>query len=476
MDPLVFGHRLRHYRKARGLTLEQLGALIGRPAPYLSMVENGKREARLSLIGEVAHALDVSVAELLEGEAPTRRARLEIALERAQEEPLYQALALPYLKPGARVPDDVLDHIVTLYDALRLSSSVRAESQEEVRLANARLLADARQSGNHRAATEAAAAEALKAAGYTGSGAVSPRHLLDLCAHFGFTVEQASDLPRAVRSITDLRTGRIFIPPRDALRTRAARSVVLQTLARFALDHPRPSNFAEFLEQRVEASYFASAVLIPEESAAAFLAEAHRARDLAVEDLKELFYVSYEMAAHRFTNLATEHLGLPTHFIRADREGVIWKAYENDGLPLPGDAEGGVEGQILCRHFGARAVFGSPEVFGIHYQYTDTPAGTFWCSTHVPADRTPHHAITLGTDFDHARHFRGRDTERHAVSRCPDGDCCRRPPAELAARWGEAVWASTRAQSHVITALTASPVPEIDLTEVYEFMEHHPPE
>ena len=50
LDTLVFGHRLRHFRKQRGLTLAQLGAQIGRPASYLSMLETARREPRLSVI------------------------------------------------------------------------------------------------------------------------------------------------------------------------------------------------------------------------------------------------------------------------------------------------------------------------------------------------------------------------------------------------------------------------------------------
>ncbi|HKY48389.1 MAG TPA: helix-turn-helix transcriptional regulator, partial [Acidimicrobiia bacterium] len=83
-DANTFGHRLRHYRRRRGLTLDELGALIGRPAPYLSMVENGKKEPRLSQISALAAALEVTPEELLAPEAPNRRAELEIELERAQ--------------------------------------------------------------------------------------------------------------------------------------------------------------------------------------------------------------------------------------------------------------------------------------------------------------------------------------------------------------------------------------------------------
>jgi len=73
----------------------------------------------------------------------------------------------------------------------------------------------------------------------------------------------------------------------------------------------------------VEANYFAGAVLAPEAAAVAFLEDATRERDLSVDDFREFFYVSYEMAAHRFTNLASRHLDLRTHFVRSDDQGVV---------------------------------------------------------------------------------------------------------------------------------------------------------
>jgi transcriptional regulator with XRE-family HTH domain len=99
LDPVMFGQRLRHARRARGLTLEGLGEVVGKPAPYLSLVENGRREPRLSLINALATALDVAPTDLLTPEPPSRRARLEIALQRAQEDPRYQALHLPWIRP-----------------------------------------------------------------------------------------------------------------------------------------------------------------------------------------------------------------------------------------------------------------------------------------------------------------------------------------------------------------------------------------
>ena len=74
VDPLVLGQRIKHFRRRSGMTLDQLGGIVGRPAPYLSLVENGKREPRIGLINDLAAALGVPAVDLLVNEPPTRRA------------------------------------------------------------------------------------------------------------------------------------------------------------------------------------------------------------------------------------------------------------------------------------------------------------------------------------------------------------------------------------------------------------------
>src|SRR6516164_10189349 len=73
LDPLVFGQRLRHYRRQAGLTLEALGEAVGRPPSYLSQVENGHREPRLSMVNQLAAALGCRSVDLLDAAAPSRR-------------------------------------------------------------------------------------------------------------------------------------------------------------------------------------------------------------------------------------------------------------------------------------------------------------------------------------------------------------------------------------------------------------------
>lgn len=453
------------------MTLDELGSIVGRPAPYLSNVENGKREPKLGLVNDLAAALNVSPADLLGGGAPTRRAELEIAVELAQSDPLYRELGLPHLKPSAKLPDIALEHITRLYTQLKERDRVEAASPQEAHEANSALRYHLQSHGLYLPEIEEAAADALRAVGFDGMGTMPQTLLRDLVAHHGFQVRQVAELPSSVRAVADTRHKRILIRQRDELRTRQARTVILQTVGHFVLAHGSPHSYTEFLRQRMEANYFAGAILAPEAGAVAFLKEAKRDRRLSVEDLKEVFYINYRMAAQRFTNLATRHLDIRTHLVRSDELGVIWKAYGNDGVPFPAAPDGSIEGQRLCRQWGTRAAFRSEDKFGIHYQYTDTPQGTFWCSTHLEVDREPPFAVTVGTRFEDARFFRGSETDRHTVSNCPDGECCRRPPSELAARWAAVTWPAARAASLGPLGVPSGTLPGVDLTEIYEYLD-----
>jgi XRE family transcriptional regulator, fatty acid utilization regulator len=328
-----------------------------------------------------------------------------------------------------------------------------------------------RRRGNYFGELEDIASQAVAAIGYEGQGAMSKGDMNALASHFGFKVLRTHDVPAAARSVTDMKNHRIYVPARDQVDPARARSVVLQTLGHFALGHGEPANFTEFLRQRVETNYFAGAVLMPEIAAVPFLTAAKQARNVSVEDVKDHFYVSYEMAAHRFTNLATQHLGLRTHFVRSDEQGTIWKAYANDGVPFPQNSVGAIEGQRLCREWGTRQAFISDSRYTIHYQYTDTSGGTFWCATFVEEDRDPPHAITTGVRFEDAKWFRGWDTERRSRSQCPDGACCREPADGLSDKWAGNSWSSVAPNSHVLAAMPVETIPGVDQVEILEFLE-----
>jgi transcriptional regulator with XRE-family HTH domain/predicted transcriptional regulator len=490
-DPLVFGQRLRYFRKQSGATLDELGEVLGRSASYLSQLENGHREPRLSTVNELAAALNCRPADLLSAAAPNRRAELEVALAHMQEDPRYQALRLPYLKASARLDGAALEHIVALFErVLALSSgrvpSVPFESDSDgfsgalgARAANAEMRAEMRKRDNYYEEIEQAATAALDAIGYAGTGAVSERHLTDVATHFGFSVARVQDLPPSTRSITDTAHRVVYVPQRNATGgTRSSRSVIAQTLGHFALGHTEPTDFQGYVRQRVEANYFAGALLAPERAVVGMLADAKSREDISVDDLGEIFYISYEMAAHRLTNLITRHFGIPVHFQRSNPEGILWKAYENDGVLLPADIDGTIEGQQLCRWWSSRQAFESEDSYELHYQRTETVAGTFWCVTHIGLDHDRGDAITLGTRDEMSHWFRGSDTSRRAVSSCPDPACCREPTHDAVFRWEGRAWPSARDHSGFVSGLPTDTVvfsshPGVDLTDVYSFLDRH---
>ena len=471
LDLGLFGQRLRHIRRARGLTLAELGERVGRAPSALSLLENGRREPKLSLIDALASALSVSPDDLLRRQPPSRRAQLEIALAEAQRDPEMASLELPPLRVGAKVPNDVLEHVLALHAEIRRLRAKPTATPEEARAANTDLRLMMSERGNYFADIEAAAAKALEPVGYSG-GALSQGMLLSVVSHHGFSVRYVQDLPRSARSVTDMRNRRIYLK-QEPLGMHTPRAVLLQTLGHFVLGHSVPTDFGEFLRQRVEANYFAAAVLVPEEAAARYLHEAKQARDLSVEDLRDVFSVSYEMAAHRLTNLATHHLDIPCHFVKNDEGGTIYKAYENDGVVFPADSSGAIEGQRMCRQWAGRQVFSAADQFSPYYQYSDTPSGTYWCQALIDSGRERGFAITLGAPYEHSRWFRGRDTTVRMRSSCPDPSCCQRPPAALSARWEGLAWPSARAHSHVLLALPSGAFPGVDEADVYEFLDRH---
>jgi transcriptional regulator with XRE-family HTH domain len=466
------------------MTLEALGEAVGRPASYLSQLENGHKEPRLTTVNQLATALECRPAELLAPGSPSRRAELEVTLAHIQDDPRYLELQLPYLRPSARLDDTALEHIVTLFDRVRtLSGAVPAPppvgGSLGARAANAAMRDEMRKRDNYFEEIEKVATDALESIGYRGPGAVSERHLTDLAGHFGFTISRVQDLPPSARSITDVRHRVVYVPQRNAAGgMRSSRSVIAQTLGHFALGHRDPVDFEGYVRQRVEANYFAGALLAPEGSVVKVIGDAKAQQDISVEDLSEMFYISYEMAAHRLTNLITRHFDIPIHFQRSDPEGTLWKAYENDGVLLPADADGTIEGQKLCKWWSSRQAYESSDSYALHYQYTETVAGTFWCATHIDLDRDRGDAITVGTVEPMAHWFRGSETSRRAVSRCPDPSCCRRPSAEVVRRWEGWSWPSARDHSHFVSGLPTdtvvfSPFPGVDLVDVYSFLDRH---
>ncbi len=469
---LTLGLRIRHHRAGAGLTLDELAAEIGCSASQLSLVENGKREPRLSLLQSIAQALRVDVADLLTPEPPSRRAALEIALDQAQRTSGYTALGLPVIRPGKAVPTDALEALVGLHTELARRIDAAIATPEEARRANTELRGWMRERDNYLPDVEEAALDALRWGGYT-SGALTHRSVARIAEHFGFTLLHVDDLPHSTRTVTDLANGRIYLPPASIPGGHGLRSLALQAIGHRVLGHDTPRGYADFLRQRLEISYFASACLLPRDAAVAFLADAKKAKDLAVEDFRDAFGVTHETAALRMTNLMTSHLDLRVHFLRAGDDGALYRGFENDGMAFPVDSTGAIEGQLICRQWPARVAFTRRDRTTEYHQYTDTPGGTYWSSTQTGTTATGSFAISFGVPFASAKWFRGRETTTRTSSRCPDPACCRRPDAELAGYWSQHSWPSATVHAHVLAPLPSGTFPGVDDSEVYAFLERH---
>ena len=59
------GQRIRAWRLAEGLTLDQLARLSGISGPALSLIETGKRDVRLTTLARIAAALRLPLEVLL---------------------------------------------------------------------------------------------------------------------------------------------------------------------------------------------------------------------------------------------------------------------------------------------------------------------------------------------------------------------------------------------------------------------------
>ncbi|PJI94686.1 XRE family transcriptional regulator [Luteimicrobium subarcticum] len=472
-DALTIGRRVRHLRTRQGMTLEELAAAIDRAPSQVSMIENGRREPKFSQLQQIAKALGASLDDLFSTEAPSPRAALEIELERAQRGPLFDALGIKAVRVGKALPTDALEALVGLQRAIVELHGERRSTPEQARRANTELRAQMRAQDNYFPDLEQAARELLDAVGHTG-GPISQRVASDIAAHLGFSLHYVSDLPQTTRSVIDRRHHRLYLPG-GSRATGFSRTAVLQALASHVLGHTEPADYAEFLRQRVESNYLSAAVLMPEDAAGELLAGQKARREISIEDLRDAFAVSYEAAAHRFTNLATSRLGLRVHFMKVHESGVIHKAYENDGVRFPADPLGAVEGQPVCRHWTARTIFDVEDRLSPFSQYTDTPAGTFWCTTRTQRTADGEFSVSVGVPFAEVRWFLGRDTPHRDVSRCPDESCCRRPAGVLADRWEGQVWPAPAPHASMLAALPVGSFPGVDTTEVYMFLERHRP-
>jgi len=421
----------------------------------------------------IARALDTTIDAVLEAGPLDERSALEISLERAMRGSTFQSLGIEPFRIGKSIPTDMLKTVLALQGEIERLQDERAATPEEARRANVALRRLMRSQNNYFPELEAQAREILDAVNHPG-GPLTQRTASDIAAHLGFTLHYVSDLPQTTRSVADIKNGRLYLS--SALTAKGdPRTAVLQALSSRILGHEEPVSYASFLRQRVETNYLTGALLIPEAHAVPFLQDAKARRAISIEDLRDAYSVSYETAAHRFTNLATRHLDIRVHFLKVHESGTITKAYENDDVNFPTDTLGSIEGQMCCRKWTSRVVFDEPDRFNPYYQYTDTGNGTYWCTARVESSTDGDHSVSVGVRFDDTRWFIGRETTNRGVSRHAVEVCCRRAPAQLEEAWRKHSWPNVRTPRTLLATLPTGAFPGVDTTDVYEFLEAHAP-
>ncbi|MDR0627626.1 MAG: helix-turn-helix domain-containing protein, partial [Bifidobacteriaceae bacterium] len=473
-DPLVIGRRIRFFRLQNGIKLEQLAAAAGRAASGLSAIENGHRSPTLAQLGAIAAALGVTPKNLFDPNPPSERDALEIEWERVQRDPSYAARGLPPVRIGRTTPLEVVETLVGLARELDRVREERVATPEEARRANAALRLEMRQQDDYFPELEDAAGRLLDLAGHEPGEPMNQADLAALTGKLGFQLWFVDDLPQTTRSVLDTKRHRLYLPRPAEHVTGDHRSTVLQALASHVLGHGEPEDYRAFLRQRVEANYLAGAVLMPESAAVLRLGSAKAGHALSIEDFRDAFTVSYEMAAHRFVNLSTRHLGIKVHFAKVHSSGVIHKSYENDGLLFPMDPLGAIEGQFMCRYWAGRNVFEAAALGERYAQYTDTPSGAYWSTAHLKRTRDGLFSVSVGCREADAGWFAGSDTRVRMRSDCPDPSCCAEPPADLSEEWAGWAWPAARPHSSVLAAMPTGAFPGVDLTDVYEFLERQP--
>jgi transcriptional regulator with XRE-family HTH domain len=196
VEILALGQRIRHVRQAAGLTLEELSARVGVTPSQLSLVETGKREAKIGLLSQLARAFDVEVAELLDESPPTERARLERDWAKAQHSTLHASLGLPEIKASKSLSDDHLSLLLGLHEELVRRETRAIATPEEARRANTELRLRMRERNNYREDLEDLAENLVRSVGHQAMGALTHREVAQMAQKIGLEIVHVGDLPR----------------------------------------------------------------------------------------------------------------------------------------------------------------------------------------------------------------------------------------------------------------------------------------
>jgi transcriptional regulator with XRE-family HTH domain len=65
IPPAIWGARVRHLRRRRGLTVEELARAVGVDKAHISRIENNRKTPSVAMLAQLAKALNTSIGHLL---------------------------------------------------------------------------------------------------------------------------------------------------------------------------------------------------------------------------------------------------------------------------------------------------------------------------------------------------------------------------------------------------------------------------
>ena len=442
----MLGRRIRHARTERGPHARR--ARRGRSAStasQLSLVENGRREPRLSLLQSLATALGTTTTDLLDAAPPSRRAALEIELDRAQGSAAYAALGLPTVRPaqepahrGAR-------------GARRPAPRARPARRRRDRDPRGGAPRDDRAAPVDARAQQPPARDRGRpprtwcgAAGYT-TGALTHSAVAQMAARPRLLApprrrpaaldphrHRPGQRPHLPAAGVDPRRPRPALARAAGDRAPGARPLHAAQLRRL----PAPARRDHLLRGRVPHAPHGRRGA-PQRGQAA---QGAGRRGLPRRVRRHAR--GRRAAAHQPAHRAPRHpAALPAG---RRRRHPVQGLRATTAVRFPTDGTGAIEGQVVCRQWAARSAFTRRNRTTEYYQYTDTPEGTFWCTTQTGSTSAGGFSITVGVPFAAAKWFRGRDTSTRRESRCPDPSLLPAGRPGLAARWARARLAQRR--------------------------------
>src|SRR5690625_1854457 len=132
---------------------------------------------------------------------------------------------------------DALESLVSLHAELDRRARAVIATPMEARRINTELRVEMQQQNNYLPHIEEIAEEWVRGAGYSG-GALTHRQVAMMAERLGFTIIHVDDLPHSTRTVTDLRNGRIYLPPASIPGGYGLRSLALQAMAHRILATP----------------------------------------------------------------------------------------------------------------------------------------------------------------------------------------------------------------------------------------------